>query len=132
MLGKRNPAALTLTDVELELMTILWRIGEGTVNDVLDNLPADRQLAYTSVATVLRILQDKRFLKVRKEGRAHVFIPAVPKEKYETASVRHLVQGVFDGAPTELVRCLVGNERLSRSELSALRAMIDEAERKRR
>ena len=68
-----------LTEVELELMTALWKLGEGSVADVLETLPKERKLAYTSVSTILRILEQKKVLKARKEGRGHVYVPMLEK-----------------------------------------------------
>lgn len=113
-----------LTDVELELMTPLWELGEGTVHDVLRMLPSARRLAYTSVSTVLRILVGKRVLGVRKEGRGHVYVPRMSKAQYEAASLRHMVQRVFDGAPDALVRRLLETEELNEQKLMAIRALL--------
>src|SRR5437867_13042111 len=96
-----------LTHVELELMTVLWRLGSGTVGDVLEKLPADRRLAYTSVSTVLRILEKKGVLSSRKQGRGHVYIPCITRREYESWSVQDLVARLFDGAPAALVRTLL-------------------------
>jgi predicted transcriptional regulator len=119
-----SAAPRLLTEVELELMTILWRLGEGTVSDVLAQLPAERQLAYTSVSTVLRILEKKEVLAARKQGRGHVYVPRFSKEEYEAFSLRDLITRVFDGAPGALVRRLVDTERLSADELKSLRALL--------
>ena len=73
-----------LTEVELELMTILWSLSEGSVADVIERLPKNRNLAYTSVSTILRILEQKGTLKARKEGRGHIYMPLVSKESDET------------------------------------------------
>ncbi len=67
-LKHRRADVRLLTKVELELMTILWRLGEGSVTHVLGELPDGRDLAYTSVSTILRILEQKKILKARKEG----------------------------------------------------------------
>lgn len=113
-----------LTEVELELMTCLWQLGEGSVHDVLGALPPGRKLAYTSVSTVLRILVGKGVLGTRKEGRGHVYVPRVSKAAYETASLRHMVQRVFDGAPGALVRRLLETEELDEKELASIRALL--------
>jgi predicted transcriptional regulator len=113
-----------LTEVELELMSILWRLGEGTVNDVLEALPPERPLAYTSVSTILRILEKKRFLTNRKQGRGHVYIPLIAKPDYEKKSLDDLIDRVFEGTPTALMRCLVESERLSPTELEAIRTLL--------
>ncbi len=115
-----------LTEVELELMTILWKISEGTVNDVLAALPSTRKLAYTSVSTILRILEQKGIVGSRKEGRGHVYIPRLTKDVYEATTLHHLVKRVFDGTPAALVRRLLETERLSEGELEELREILAE------
>jgi len=124
MTTAREPERL-LTEVELELMTILWRRGEGNVNDVLLALPPDRALAYTSVSTVLRILEKKKVVKTRKQGRVHVYVPLLDKAAYERLSLRTLITRVFDGAPSALVRCLVDSERISPGELRSIRQLLE-------
>lgn len=116
-----------LTDAELELMTIIWRIGEGTVAEVIAGLPEGKDLAYTSVSTILRILEQKKVLKTRKEGRGHVYIPIMDKLTYEARAVKDMVGRVFDGTPAALVRQLVSTVPLNQKELDELRRIIDEA-----
>jgi predicted transcriptional regulator len=119
-----------LTDVELELMSILWNLGEGSVSDVLDQLPAGRSLAYTSVSTILRILEQKGVLKNRKEGRGHVYIPILKKADYEAKAVRHVVEKVFEGTPIALVRQLLNSGDLGKTEIEELKALLAKAEEK--
>src|SRR5690348_8797807 len=123
MPGRKQPARLekTLTEVELELMTILWELGGGTVNDVLAALPPTRPLAYTSVATILRILEQKWVLGAEKVGRGHRYVPLIPKDQYEAFALEQMVGKVFGGEPVALVRRLVDGAGLSRRELAALR-----------
>lgn len=116
-----------LTDAELELMTILWKLGEGTVADVMEDLPKGRELAYTSVSTILRILEQKGVLKARKEGRGHVYIPKLAKSEYETKTINHVVERVFDGIPVALVKKLLNSGQLKSEELAELRKLIDSA-----
>ena len=113
-----------LTDVELELMNILWRIGEGSVAGVMAELPEERDLAYTSVSTILRILEQKKILKTRKEGRGHIYIPLLSKSDYEEKTVRHVVENVFEGAPVTLIRTLLDTVSLNDEELEELRQII--------
>ena len=122
-MAKRRTEKL-LTKVELELMTALWQLGEGTVHDVLGALPSARTLAYTSVSTVLRILVGKGVLVVRKEGRGHVYVPRISKASYEATSLRHIVHRVFDGAPEQLVRRLLEIDELTEPKLEAIRALL--------
>jgi predicted transcriptional regulator len=118
-----------LTETELELMTILWRLGGGTVGEVLAALPADRPLAYTSVSTILRILEQKGVVDSEKVGRGHRYLPTVAKEDYETFALGQVVSKVFDGQPLSLVRRLVDTAGLSRKEIAALRQLLDDKER---
>ena len=113
-----------LTDVELELMTILWRIGEGSVAGVMAELPEVRDLAYTSVSTILRILEQKKILKTRKEGRGHIYIPLLSKSDYEAKTVRHVVENVFEGAPVTLIRTLLDTVNLKDEEFEEIRQII--------
>jgi predicted transcriptional regulator len=113
-----------LTDVELELMTILWTLGEGNVAQVIAALPPGRALAYTSVSTVLRILEGKGFLSTRREGRGHIYIPMLSKHDYEARAVKDVVNRVFQGVPVAMVRQLLENVRLSDEDLRELRALV--------
>ena len=79
-----------LTDVELEFMSELWALGEGAVRDVLARLPEDRNLAYTSGATILRILEQKGFVASRKEGKALIYTPLLEKDAYQRLSLIHI------------------------------------------
>jgi len=123
---KDTQAKRLLTEVELELMGVLWRLREGSVNDVLAELPAERKLAYTSVSTMLRILEQKKVLASRKEGRGHVYVPLLQKHEYEATSVHHLVKKVFDGAPATLVRRLLEVDGMSDEDLKSIRGILDE------
>ncbi len=118
-----------LTDVELEFMTVIWKLGEATVNDVLENLHGDRKVAYTSVSTILRILEQKRVLGTRKEGRGHVYLPLLNKQDYESRTLQHVVDKVFDGTPVALVRQLLGSVKMKPEELSELKTLLKQLEK---
>jgi predicted transcriptional regulator len=119
-----------LTDVELELMVILWKLGEGSVSDVLSNLAPDRALAYTSVSTILRILEQKSVLRTRKEGRGHIYTPTFAKSEYETKALKHVVERVFEGTPAALVKQLLCSGSLSAEDLAEVHALIIKASHK--
>lgn len=112
-----------LTDVELELISILWKMGEGSVNDVIFLLPPERELAYTSVSTILRILEQKKILKTRKEGRGHVYIPLLTKDEYEKKALNHVVEKVFE-SPMALVKQLLDSNKLTEKELEEIKALF--------
>lgn len=119
-----------LTEVELELMTILWRLAEGSVADVIQGLSKNRDLVYTSVSTILRILEQKGVLTTRKEGRGHIYIPSLLKSDYEAKVVRHVVERVFDGAPVAMVRQLIGTGTLNAQDLKELTELIQRTNKK--
>ena len=114
-----------LTEVELEFMNELWAIGEGTVRDVLNRLPEDRSLAYTSGATILRILEQKGFVTSRKEGKSHVYIPTLAKDTYQSRSLKDLSMKLFDDTPVSLVARLVNDDELTEEALGQIRALVD-------
>ena len=113
-----------LTDVELELMTAIWALGKATVKDIVSALPETRQLAYTTVATVMKILEQKHFLKCQKDSYAHVFYPTISKTDYESACIDHMVTSVFDGEPVALVQRLLDAKKLSAQDLDAIEEML--------
>lgn len=114
-----------LTEVELEFMTELWKIGEGSVRDILACLPAERKLAYTSCATIMRILDDKGFVDSRKEGKTLIYSPQLSKDTYQSRSLRNLSDKLFDGTPASLVARLVDDNKLSENDLEEIRALLD-------
>ena len=125
MKRKLPPAERLLTRAELELMGILWSLGEASVAEVIQSLPRSRAVAYTTVSTILRILEQKGFVVSRKEGRGHLYSPHISKDAYESKSLKQLVNKVFDGAPSALVRRLLDEHALSRDEIHEIQAMLN-------
>jgi len=117
-----------LTAVELEFMNIIWSQGGGTVKDVQSHLPPERDLAYTSISTILRILEKKEILISVKEGRGHRYLPKLTKKQYESRSVTHLVSNVFDGTPIALVKRLIDDRQITQNELQQLKDFLDQKE----
>ena len=107
-------------------MKVVWRAGHATVREVYEALREERQVAYTTVMTMLNILEAKGYLRKQPEGRAFRYHPTQPERGVMTALVREFVDRVFDGAATPLLAHLVTDTRLSRSERDALRRLIDE------
>lgn len=118
--------ARLLTDVELELMNIVWNLGECTVKDVLSAVASERDLAYTSVATVMKILEQKRILKSMKREKAHVFTALLSREEYETITLKHVAEHVFQGDPTSMVMRLIDDSNLGEEELKAIKSHLQE------
>ena len=114
-----------LPEVELAFMTELWRLEEASVRDVLGNLAPSRDLAYTSAATIMRILEDKGFVRSKKRGRTLVYKPKVAKEVYQSRSLKNMSEKLFDNAPAALVAHLVEEGELSDEALDEIRALLD-------
>lgn len=114
-----------LTEVELEFMNGLWTLGEGTVRDVLAELSPDRNLAYTSGATILRILEQKGFVTSEKTGKTFVYKPTLNKDSYQSRTLRDLSEKLFDGTPASMVARLVDDNGMSEETLAEIRALLD-------
>ncbi len=118
------PDPRLLTAAELELMHALWAAGEAlTVQDVVDRLPGR---AYTTIATLLKILENKGFATTQREGRKLYYAPVVGRPEYEGTALRDVVLRVFSGDATALVRRLVEGEGLTDYELTMLRHLLRE------
>jgi predicted transcriptional regulator len=122
---KRSP---NLTEAELRLMDVLWDRGSATVAEVAEALPKDLGLAYNTVLTTLRILEEKGYLTHSKsdEGRAFVYKPVVGREEASRKAVRYLVSRFFRDSPELLVLNLLENEELGEPELQRIRKLIAE------
>lgn len=114
-----------LTEVELEFMTELWALGEGTVRDVLARLAPDRDLAYTSAATILRIMEQKEFVTSEKRGKTFIYRPVLAKDAYQAKTLRDLSEKLFDGTPASMVARLVDDQGMTEDALAEIRALLD-------
>jgi predicted transcriptional regulator len=117
------PPKRRLTDRELDVMSILWREGSGTVNEVRDRLGAD--LAYTTVLWALQTLDAKSLVRRKKEGRAHRYFPAINQEEAGGTALGRIVDKVFHGSASMLVAQLVEERNLSVEELREMRELLD-------
>ena len=118
--GNRKP----LTATELEMMNVIWRIGPCSVARVLEQLSPTRGLAYTSVSTIVRILEQKGYVTSERAGRGHLYSAAVAKEDYQAISLKHLMDNVFEGTPTLMVKRLLDSNALTEDELSQIKLLL--------
>ena len=123
-----RPSSATLTPQELELMKIVWQKGEATVRDVYETLLERRKIAYTTVMTMMRVLEKKGYVKTRRENRAYVYRPARPERQVVRSMVREFVDHVFNGSASPLLVHLVEDGNLSADEFDELQRLIREAE----
>ena len=125
MARKKSP---NLTEAELRLMDVIWEKGQATVGEVAEALPRDLGLAYNTVLTTLRILEEKGYLRhtKAKEGRAFVYQALVGRDEASRSAVRYLVSRFFRNSPELLVLNLLEDEELTARELRRIRALIAE------
>ena len=122
-----RPKAKELTERELEVMHVFWDRGESTAADVRDALEEQgRDLAYTTVATLVRILLDKEFLTQTNEDRPFKFIPARTYEEVSRSLLGDLVQKVFGGSRTQLLMRLFEEQKLSPQEKQRLKDLLSD------
>ena len=128
MARKKSP---NLTEAEIRLMDVIWDKGSATVSEVADALPKDLGLAYNTVLTTLRILEDKGYLRhtKRDDARAFVYQAVVGRNEAGRNAVRYLVNRFFRDSPELLVLNLLKDEELSDKELRRIRQIIAEEER---
>jgi predicted transcriptional regulator len=114
-----------LTEAELRLMKILWRRGESAVTDLVSAMPDGEPLAYNSVLTTIRILEQKGYVEHRQAGRAFVYRPCVAEEEASRSEVKHLMSRFFGNSRERLLLSLLGDDEISAEELRRLREAIE-------
>jgi predicted transcriptional regulator len=121
---------LVLTDLELEIMHVVWAKGPSTVRDVYETLRTRRQIAYTTVMTMMRILEKKGHLNVSRADRAFVYRPARSRQRVVGAMVREFIDRVFGGAAEPLLQHLVRDRHLTEDELRAIAKQLTDNDKK--
>ena len=114
----------TLTEAELRLMKILWERGESGVADLVAAMPEGEPLAYTSVLTTIRILENKGYVRHRQEGRAFLYTPCIVEQEAGRSEVRHMMQRFFGNSRERLLLSLLGDDTIDPAELQRLKALI--------
>ncbi|HWM90055.1 MAG TPA: BlaI/MecI/CopY family transcriptional regulator [Thermoanaerobaculia bacterium] len=116
----------TLTEQELEIMKVVWEKKAATVRDVYEAMRERKGVAYTTVMTMMNILETKGHLVKRPEGRAYVYEPSQEQTQVVSGMVQEFVDRVFDGAARPLVLSLLKERKLSREDLDEISRLIDE------
>jgi BlaI family transcriptional regulator, penicillinase repressor len=115
---------IAFTDRELDIMAVLWDLGSATVAEVQERLPDE--LAYTTVLTILRTLEEKARVRHEEEGRAYRYIPVVGREEAGASAVRRLVRKVFRGSPEMMFTHLVSQRGLTAVQLERMKVLLEE------
>jgi predicted transcriptional regulator len=120
--------ARTLTEQELEIMKVVWERSASTVREVYETLRERKAVAYTTVMTMMNILEAKGHLLKRSEGRAYVYEPVQAQTQVISGMVHEFVDRVFDGAARPLVLSLIRDQALSREDLEEISRLIESSE----
>jgi predicted transcriptional regulator len=125
----RTPKAIP-TDQELEILKLVWQRGQATVREVYQDLLKQRKIAYTTVLTMMGILERKGHLKKTAGERAYVYSSAQPESQVVEGMVKEFVKRVFNGSPKPLLVHLVGDRELSTSELDEIANLVRDRRKK--
>ncbi len=118
------------TERELEALKVLWQQDEATVRQICDEIAATgEELAYTTVLSLLQVMEQKGLVSHRREGKAYVYLPLLEKEKTLRQLASGFLERVFDGSLDEYLVHALGSRRVSKTELQLLETMIAEAKR---
>jgi BlaI family penicillinase repressor len=120
-----RPKSETLTGQELEIMKVIWPRGQATVREVYDDLRAHRSIAYTSVQTMMNVLETKGHLKRQPGTKASVYAPVRPQKLVVKSMVREFVNRVFDGSARQLLVHLLNENGLTDRERRDLQKLLD-------
>ena len=122
MARKPSPA---LTDAEAQVMAVLWRLEKASVGDVVDAISGTRAVTYSTIQTILRILETKGYVRHDKVARAFVYRAVIDERQARRRALRHLVGRLFEGSPSLLVLNVLEDEEIDASERERLRKLIE-------
>ena len=120
-------ASQTLTEGELRLMKVVWTLGTATVRDVVVELEKKGTVAYNTVQTMLRILEEKGYLSHEKAGRSFVYTAIVERHNARSAALKQLLSNFFDDSPQSLLVNLIEDEELDAADIKKLKELISKS-----
>jgi predicted transcriptional regulator len=114
-----------MSPAETEILRLVWQLGQATVQQVCNQLPPKRNIAYKTVQTLLRRLQEKGYLRHKIQGKAYVFFPAVKREDVVKRTVLDFLDRLFAGDPRPLMQFLAEDGRIDTDDIERLKKLID-------
>jgi BlaI family penicillinase repressor len=115
---------MELTKAEEKVMQVLWKLQKGFVKDIIESIDETPKPAYTTVSTIIRILEQKQFVGYKAYGKTHEYFPLISKEQYRTKSFNMMLQDYFEDSPSQILSYLVKEEKLSANDISELKGII--------
>ncbi|MBY5950381.1 MULTISPECIES: BlaI/MecI/CopY family transcriptional regulator [Algoriphagus] len=113
---------------EERMMRVLWRIGQGLVRDILNELDEPKP-PYTTIASTVRLLESKGYLTHKVYGNTHMYIPLISQEEYSKGKINHMVSNFFQGSVSNFLSFMVNEKKISKNEIKDLQKLIDDAEK---
>ena len=115
------------SDLEMQILSVLWEKGDMTVREVLEAMPDGKKRAYTSILSVMQVMEKKGLLKHSSKGTAHVYKPAMKREKIIQPFMKKVLNEVFGGKPSAMMQALLSETPIDDEEMSQIQTIIKEA-----
>lgn len=120
------------SDLEMQILSVLWDRGGSTAREVLEDMPDGKKRAYTSILSVMQVMEKKGLLKHTNRGVAHVYSPAVSKRKIIQPFMRKVINEVFGGKPSAMMQALLTDTAVSNTELTQIHKLLNRANNSKR
>lgn len=121
---KLKTSSEALTTFELKIMTIIWKLGSASVHAVLENLRKDQDFAYTTISTMMRVLEQKGVLESVKNGKTHVYVPILEREAYGSFVLNQVIKELFADQPSLLFEKMLKEDLLNKADLAEAKLLI--------
>jgi predicted transcriptional regulator len=119
-------STVKLSDLQLAVMKVLWQQGKLSVSQVHQEMNKQRELALTTVATLLKRMHEKEIVAIEKQGRMHVYSPLVSEQAVKTSMLSNMLEHLFDGKPEDLVHHLVGQDDIKQTDLDKIQKLLSQ------
>jgi len=117
------------TPAELDILHILWNLGEAKVQTVNDTLCESKPVGYTTTLKTMQIMEQKGLLGRKKDGKSHIYYPLIAQTETQSSMLEKLLHSAFGGSKSQLVMQLLGNKKVSKKELNEIKAFLDNMEK---
>lgn len=117
------------TELELQILKVLWEKKTATVRDVLENMPDGKERAYTSILSAMQVMEKKGLINHHSEGKTNVYTATIRKRAVSKPILKRAIEYIFDMVPGKAICQIIGDYELSGNDISEIRKMLDEREK---
>ncbi|UYQ93037.1 BlaI/MecI/CopY family transcriptional regulator [Chitinophaga horti] len=117
----------SLTKAEEKVMQVLWKLGKAFVKDIIEHMDEQPKPPYTTISSIVRILESKGFVGYKAYGKTHEYFPVIQREEYSKRTLRQMITDYFDGSAANVMSFLVREEKLGEAEIEALKKLIEKS-----